>query len=300
MNATVSSRDWALFVALTIMWGSAFGMIELALSGMPSEAVVTGRLGVAAILLNVIRIRMGQALPARADRRVWSGLFAMALFSSVLPFLAVAKAQESVSSSLAGLFMACTPILVALGAHLLFDNEKLSWRTAAGIAIGFVGMVLMIGPDTFGEIAEGQIGAKVLLIAAASFYATSTLIARGMPSLPPLVFTAAFVTLAAGVSVAFLPFADWSKADFNAVSLLGVIGLGVVPSALAQIGYIQLVRSAGATFLSLTNYTIPLWAALVGWIAFDDRVEPLAWMGFALILAGVWLARRKRPVMETG
>ncbi len=295
MGKSVSLRDGAMFVALTIMWGSAYGLIAIGLKDMPPEAVVAGRLWVAAaFLLAIMRVR-GERLPALSDYREWGLLVAMGLTGSVLPFLSISHAEATVSSSLAALFVASVPIIVAIGVHVLFPDERLTMRAALGVALGFAGMIWMAGEETLTELMSGNLNARALLLAAAVFYAASTLIARGAPPrLTPFAFAGGFVLTAAVMSLAALPFADWNGARLTVQGVLAVIGLGLFPSALAQVGYIALIRSAGATFLSLTNYTIPIWAALLGWLAFGDRIAPSTWGAFALILAGVFLARSGR------
>ena len=295
MEKTVSLRDGAIFVALTIMWGSAYGLIAIGLRDLPPEAVVAGRLWVATLFLLVIMRLRGERLPTLSDRREWGLLAAMGLTGSVLPFLAISHAEQTVSSSLAALFTASVPIIVAVGVHLLFADEKLTSRSALGVALGFVGMIWMAGPETLKELVSGNLDARALLLASAVLYAASTLIARGAPPrLTPLAFAGGFVLSAAVMSLGPLALADWDSARLTVPGVLAVVGLGLFPSALAQVGYIALIRSAGATFLSLTNYTIPIWAALLGWAAFGDRIAPSTWGAFALILAGVFLARSGR------
>ena len=286
-----SRADWVLFVLLTIMWGSAFELIGRGLKDLPPEAVVAGRLILAAALLYIIMRLRGERLPPLRDRYDWGVFVAMGLAGSVIPFLAISHAEQTVSPSLAALFMAATPIIVAAGAQVFFHDEKLSFWSALGIAIGFGGMVYLAGPETLRELVSGEVSARALLLLAATGYATATLIARAFsPHVSPIAFTTGFVGVAALVSLIPLIWADWTDTRLRAESLLAVAGLGIFPSALAQVGYVHLVRRAGANFLALTNYTIPIWAGLLGWFM-GDRVALSSWIAFAVILAGVWLAR---------
>ena len=285
-----SRQDWTLFFLLTLMWGSAYKLIDVALTGMPPEALVVGRLAVAALLLNtLLRLRGGQFPSLRSGKTV-AVLLAMALAGSVIPFLAIAHATETVSSSLAALFLASVPILIATGAQIFFPDDRLNLWSGLGIVIGFGGLAYLAGPDTWKELLSGELTARALLLIAAAGYASSTLIARAFSlKSDPLAFAAGFVTFGALLSPLALFLADWEGRTINLASVLAVLGLGIFPSALAQVGYVRLVQTAGANFVGLSNYTIPVFAALLGWLL-GERLPGEAWIGFGIVILGVWLA----------
>lgn len=285
-----SRQDWILFGLLTVMWGSAYKLIDIGLDGMPPEALVVARLGVAAVLLNVLLRLRGETFPRVSSPKNLSVLLAMGLTGSVIPFLAIAHATETVSSSLAALFLASVPILIAAGAQILFPSDRLNAWSALGVLIGFAGLAYLAGPETWAELFSGELTARALLLIAAVGYASSTLIARGFAlSSSPLAFATGFVTFGALVSPLSLFLADWEGHELDWASILAVIGLGIFPSALAQVGYVRLIQTAGANFVGLTNYTIPIWAAVLGW-SFGERLSKEAWIGFGIVILGVWLA----------
>lgn len=295
MTGHPTPRDWLIFALLTMMWGSAYGLIGEALKGLPPEAVVAGRLSLAAVLLLALMRAAGERLQPFSDTRAWAYHGAQALTGFVLPFLFISHAQQEVSSSLAALFLASVPILVAASAPILFASERMNRTTLAGVLVGFAGMVVMVGPAPLREMAQGRIGAQMLLLGSAVCYAASMLVARGTPvRISARAFAAGAVSLAALFSLIPLALADWSVARFAPSSLLAVVGLAVFPSALAQVLYLQLIRRTSAGFVALNNYTVPVFASVVGVGLLGEQLSAHQLAGFGVVLAGVWLAQAGR------
>ncbi|MEL6259383.1 MAG: DMT family transporter, partial [Pseudomonadota bacterium] len=115
------------------------------------------------------------------------------------------------------------------------------------------------------------------------------------PDTPRLAYAAGFVTAAAVGSWVFLFELDLKDVRPDLGSVIGVVGLGVAPSALAPLAYFALVKRAGATFLSLTNYAVPALASIIGLVLFKEKLGWNAFAAFGLILFGVWLAQSQRP-----
>lgn len=292
MTTPPSARHWAMFAALTVMWGAAYGLTGVALEGLPPEAVVAGRLVLAAVILNVLLRVRGESLAPVSDWRAWGSHLAQALTGFVLPFLAITHALEHVSTSLSALFLASVPLMVAGVAPFLFACERLTRFSAGGVVIGFVGMVIITGPEPLAELGRGRVDAQALLLFSAVCYAASVLVARATPArVSPLAFATGAVSVGAVLSLPFLPAADWRGVEVNAASLAAVLALAVFPSTLAQILYLRLIRATSAGFVSLNNYTVPVFASLVGVFALGETLKPVQLGGFAVVLSGVWLAQ---------
>ena len=297
--------DWGLFALLTVMWAGAYALTRIAVDkndpdmGLPVEWVVPGRLTVGAIVLLGIMLATGQRLPPLRDSRRWLVIIGMGLLGSVFPFFLITTAQETVNSSLAALYTAATPIFVTIGATFLFHDERMTPGTAAGVLIGFAGVVVLFGPDAMKGFGDAGVIAQVLLIFATLAYALSSLIARGAPPMKPIPFAAGFVTVAAVVTWPLALTVNPSEVKAGWTNWAAVVGLGLGPSAIAQALYMLLIARTSATFLSLTGYAIPVVRAILGWIFFRETQSVQALLAFALILGGVWLARSgggaKRP-----
>lgn len=292
-----SPLDWGLFSALTLIWAAAYPLTRLAVgkgdaAGLPPEWILPSRLAIgAAILLGVV-LATGRRLPALSNRRAWVFIVCMGLVGSAIPFFLITVAQETVDSSLAALYAAASPVFVALGATLLFEEERMTASTGIGVLLGFLGILVLFGPEALKGVASASLIAQMLLLVATMGYAGSALIARGAPPIEPITFAASYSMVAALVSLPLVFLADSAAVDAEAKNWLAVLGLGVGSSGIAQIFYMLIIARAGATFLSLTGYAIPLVSAVFGWLFFQETQQWNALVAFALILGGVWIARR--------
>nr|WP_321360423.1 DMT family transporter [uncultured Hyphomonas sp.] len=289
--------DWALFALLSLMWAGAYQLTRIAVdkgnpeAGLPPAWVLAGRLTIGAAVLWVIMLAMGKRLPPLRDLRRWRIILLMGLTSSTFPFFLITTAQKTVNSSLAALYTAAVPLFVAIGAHFLFRDEKLTPGSAIGVITGFAGVAVLFGPDALHNLDSASTIAQFMLIGATMFYALSSLLARGAPPMPSISFATGFVTVAAVVTWPFALMVDPATVHADWTHWAGVVGLGVVPSAIAQALYMLLIARTSATFLSLTGYSIPVMAAVLGFFLFGETQTWHAMIAFALILSGVWLAR---------
>lgn len=288
---------WALFGLLTLIWAGAYGVTRVAVGkdvaeGLPPEWVLPGRLTIGAVVLWSLMLATGQRLPPLSDRRRWAYIGAMGVAGSLIPFFLITTAQETVDSSLAALYTAAAPIFVTLGATLLFAEERMTRNTGIGILLGFAGVVALFGPEAVMHFGSASVTAQFLLLMATFAYASSTLIARGAPEMHPIAFAAGFASVGAVLSwpLAFSVDPASVSADWHHWAAIAALGLG--PSGIGQALFMFIVARAGATFLSLTGYSIPIVSAVLGWAFFRETQSWNALLAFALILGGVWLARR--------
>lgn len=297
MNQTRDMTDWILFVSVSLIWASAYALTRGATygpTGLPVGLIVPGRLILGAVILNIAVFASGKRYPRISDTKRWATMLGMGALGMTGPFYLITIAQKTVDSSLAALYVAATPIFVTLGANFLFKDEKLTSRIALGIGVGFLGVIALFGPEAYQNFGSASASAQLLLLIGAILYAGSTLLARAAPKIDPLVFAAGFVSLAALMALPMLASVDWGNLHLTTSPVLSVIGLGVGPSALASILYMALVQRAGATFLSLTGYLVPILSAIIGFIIFREVQSWNALLAFGLILSGVWLAQSRK------
>jgi drug/metabolite transporter (DMT)-like permease len=297
MNKQRDFVDWLLFGAVSFLWAGAYAMTRGATygdEGLPVGFIVPARLAIGAIILNAVLLATGRRYPPITDMPRWAVMAGMGLLGMTGPFFLITIAQQTVDSSLAALYVAAVPIFVVVGANFMFKDERLTPRIALGVGVGFLGVVALFGPDAYENFGSASTMAQLLLLMAASLYASSTLLARAAPKIEPLVFASGFVSLAAIMSLPMLTIVDWETLKLTPKPVLSVIGLGIGPSAVASILYMVIVQRAGATFLALTGYVVPVLSAILGFILFREVQSFNAVLAFALILSGVWLAQGKR------
>lgn len=303
MVAHVPSRPapsplaWTFLVLLGLIWGGSFLGVAMGLRGFGPLWIAAGRIGIAATILAGLALLTGAGLPdawSARGRRIWLHCAGMAVFSNALPFALLAWAQQRVSSGFAGISMAVVPLLVLPLAHLFVPGERMTWARAAGFVAGFAGVAVLIGPTEGGAGGAGL--ARLACIAASASYAVGAIVTRLAPPGPYLAFGAGGLVIAAAL---ILPLAlageGWPEAPPVAATL-GVLYLGLFPTALATVMLVFVVQSAGPSFMSLVNYQVPVWAVLLG-LAFLGEELPGQFLGaLALILAGLALSQfGRRP-----
>ena len=288
MHSRRTLTDWSLLALISLIWGGSFVFTKHAVTEIPAATVAAGRLGLAAVVLTAIVRVSGLRFPR--DPGVWVSIAAMAVGGTALPFYLVTWGQVGIDSGLAGVLMAVMPIATLLMAHYLVDGEPLTYRRAAGFALGFAGIVVLVGPAALLQIGGG---ASTLLhqsavLAGALCYAVNTIIARRVPPTSALVIAAAVMCLAAAVAI---PVALWVDrpwhVDAAPSAVASVVYLGLVSTALAETVYFRLIALAGATFVSVMNYLIPLVAVLAGIVVLGERPGWNVGAALVLILGGI-------------
>jgi len=290
---TPSRRDYLLLATLGVCWGSNFLAIKIAVAEIPPATLTLGRLATAAAILFLVLKAQRLAWPTSA--RVWTHLAFVAIFGNALPYALIAWSEVYVDSGLAGVLIAATPLITMLLAHVSLGDERLSVRRAAGVGLGFLGVVLLIGVDALAGVGH-DLWAQLALLGAAGCYAVAGVVARMMPPTAPNVSALAVTGMA---TLAMFPFAvagDGMQVAPGWTALAAMLWLGAVSTALAMLTYFRLVASAGPTFLSLANYLVPLLALGFGGLLLGERPSWNMAVALALILAGVALTGgRARP-----
>jgi drug/metabolite transporter (DMT)-like permease len=288
-----SAADWLGLGALVAMWGTAFVVIRLAVETVPPLTVAAGRIAAAAGLLLFAVRAAGLRLPGPG--RVWIQLVVLGLIGNCVPFFLIGWGQERVPSALTGILMAVNPLVTLVLAHRFSPGESMTAARSVGFALGFAGIVVLVGPEALLEIGGGasDLARQGAVLAGALCYATNSILARRLPPIHPLVVSASVLAVAAVVILPVATFVDtpWRLAP-SAASVAGIVWLGLVPTAVATIVYFRLIASAGATFFSLVNYGVPLVALVAGMLVWGEEPGLGAIAALALILAGIAIAQR--------
>ncbi len=293
--------DWALLALIVAFGGSSFVMIRSAVETIPAMAVAPIRLWIGAVLLYALMRQAGRRLPpliARGNgqwriRRSWVWMIGVGAVGNVLPFFIFPWAQQFVDSGLAGIYMAFMPIwTIALA--FFFAGESVDRRKMTGFALGFLGVVVLMGPDVLKGALSSDMGAQAALLLATFLYAAAAVLARRAPPIRPRVFAAGMMLVAAVMATPALFFINLETDQWSAWSMASLIGLGVFPTGVNGVLIIMLIRRAGAGFMSLTNYITPLWAVAMGAAIYGEHLEPAALVALAIILAGVAVSQRAR------
>lgn len=290
-SATRSLVAWQVwFVVLGAIWGCSFWWIKLGLESMSPVDVAFARLAAGAATLLVISALTRSSLPRRTS--TWGHLFVLAVLLNSAPFTLFSYGETHVSAVLAGLINAFTPLATLIVVLFVLRQEHPSPTVLAGLGVGLIGVVVLIGVwDGFG--ASQWLGIAACL-AAVVCYGFGFSYARGhLSTLPHTPVALATGQVLCG-TLQLLPFAllfGHVHAHRPLSSLVGLGALGVLGTGVAYILNFHLVRHAPASVVSSVTYLTPIFAVIVG-VAFLG--ESLTWnepVGALLILVGAALAQ---------
>lgn len=284
----MTSGEWGSLLALSVLWGGSFFFTGVAIRELPSLTIVLLRVGLAALILLAVLRALGMELPN--DRRIWAALVGMGLLNNVVPFSLIVWGQSHIASGLASILNATTPLATVLVAHVLTRDERMTPGRLAGVIVGFVGVVVMIGPAALEGFGTNLL-AQLACLAAAVSYAFAGVFGRRFKRMgvPPLATAAGQVTASA---LMLLPIAlvvdrPWTLAAPSVAASGAVLSLAALSTALAYVLYFRILATAGATNLLLVTFLIPVSAILLGSLVLGERLDPTHFLGMALIGAGL-------------
>jgi drug/metabolite transporter (DMT)-like permease len=285
------SFDYVLLGLLAAIWGSSFLFIKIAVDGVPAITMTALRLAVSGVFLAVLAWAMGQKIPF--ERRYWVPILLGAASGNALPFVLIGWGEEKIDSNLAAILMAPNPLITLVLAHLFTTDEKLSAGKLAGVGLGVIGLLVLIGPSTLAQIGD-DVSRQLAVGLAGACYATNAVISRRLlMDTPPYGTAAAVLIASAAMVVPFVPLdGDLAGIAPTTSSLLAIVVLGVLNTAVGTLIFFAIVRRQGASFYSQINYLVPLLGVVYGALFLAERPSPNALVALVLILIGVAVARR--------
>lgn len=285
-----------LFGVLGVIWGIPYLLIKVAVAEVDPVVLVFVRCFLAAVIVLPVALARGSVLPAL---RRWRPVLAYTAAEIVVPWIFLARAERELPSSLAGLLLATVPVVGVGIALVTRRSERLGPTGAAGIALGLVGVALLVGfdvgaaSDRAALLAVGEIGIVVLGYAIGPVVMT-----RWMADLPSSGVVAVSLSVAA---LAYLPFAlvAWPTRLPSQEAMWSMGVLAVLCTAVAFGLLFALVAEVGPVRATLITYLNPAVAVVAGVVVLDEPLTPFTVTGFALIIAGSVLAtRRPRAVAQ--
>lgn len=288
--------DYALLTTLGIIWGISFTFIKIAVSTVPAIPMTISRLAMTVVLMIGLMLWMRERWPPWG--RVWWFIALSAFLGNSLPFILIAWGQEQVDGSLAAILMSPSPLAAALLAHIFTHDDKLNRYKLAGIALGVLGITVLMGLDNLSRLGS-DLKYQLMILFAGCCYGANVVINRGLVGGSALANVTAVITLSL---VMLLPLAlipgTWDFTPSTA-SILAMITLAIVSTCIGTLMLLALVKRQGPAFTAQVNFLVPVFGVISGALILAERPAPRALAGLALILAGVAVARRGsglRPV----
>ena len=282
----MTRRAWLAFAAASVLWGIPYLFIKLALEGgFTPPSLAWARVAMASVVLLVLAWRSGKLGSLRGR---WRWLIVYAIVEISIPFPMIATGEQHVASSTTAIVIASVPLIGALLA-LRFDHSERPTRSRAlGLAVGFAGVIALVGIDVAGRTDE-LLGTAAILVAAIGYAIGPMVIKHRMAGLDPRATMGASLAIA---SVALAPFAaaDAPHSMPTAKAIVAIIVLGLVCTAAAFVVFSILIHEAGTSRATVITYVNPVVALALGVTLLDERPGAGSVLGLVLILGGSWLA----------
>ena len=293
INRAMGPREWAMLIALSVLWGGSFFFNAVAVKELPPFTIVFLRVGLAAALLNAALPLLGLRLPSAP--RIWVAFFGMGLLNNAVPFMLFVWSQTHIASGLASILNATTPLFTVLVAHVFTGDEKLTGNRLLGVLLGLAGVTVMIGPQALAGRAIADLGgdtlAELACLGAALSYACAGVYGRRFKRLgvAPLLTATGQVTASAILLAPITAFAErpWTLPIPSWAGFGAILGLAVFSTALGYLLYFRLLSTAGATNLLLVTFLLPVSTLVLGTLILAEPIVPSELLGMALIGLGL-------------
>ena len=286
---------------LALIWGSSFLLIKFAVEGLAPTQVVLGRLAAGAAVLLVIVVVTRQPLP-RAPA-VWGHVALMGIVANIVPFFLFAWGEQRITSGMAGVLNGTTPLFTLAFALMALTEERWSLQRFSGLLLGFVGVVVVVGPwNTEGRV--NPVSGQLACLGAAACYGVAFVYTRRFLAnrgYPPLSLSAAQLIMATVLLALVAPVVASDPTRLTPLVVVSVLLLGAVGTGLAYLLFYRLISEVGSTSASMVTYLIPIVAVVLGVVVQSDPVTWNLFVGAAVVLVGAAMAAGRlslRPATE--
>jgi drug/metabolite transporter (DMT)-like permease len=284
-----AARGWLLpFLTLAVIWGASFLFIKVGVSELHPLHVALGRVGAGAVALLVILAITRDRLPREA--KVWGHLAVLGALTAA-PFTLFGYGEERVSSVLAGIWNATTPLIVLPVAVLVFRTERMTARRTVGISLGFVGVLIVLG--VWEGVGGSQLTGQLMCFGAAICYGFAIPYLRrfmtGRPESGVALSTAQLLMATAQLAVVapLVAGAPPALTDLSADVIASVLALGALGTGLAFALNFRVIRLAGASTSASVTYLLPVVATVIGVAGLGEHIAWHQPVGAVVILVGV-------------
>jgi drug/metabolite transporter (DMT)-like permease len=289
----VKPLDWLLFAGLVVSWGSSFVMSKLALTDVSPEWIAAARLVIGAGVLAAVALL--QRASWEKDLRTLTVYAWLGLVGNAAPFFVITWGMQFISSGVAGLLMGTIPLIVIVMAHVALPGERLTLPRILGFCLGFLGIVVLIGPENLLDLkAHGQeLLGELAVVAGCVMYGVNAISAKRSGLKGTIAASAMVLAFGAVLSVAYaLTQSPFALQHAPAPALWALLGLGLIPTGLATALWFKLVERTSPTFTTMSNYLVPVYALVFGALTLGEEIGWSVLIALALILCGIYMSRR--------
>jgi drug/metabolite transporter (DMT)-like permease len=277
--------ELTLLLILSALWGASYSLIKIGVETIPPITLIAARTIVAAaVLILVIRWR---GLHLLNDAATWRRFLFQACLNSVIPFTLIAWAEQTTDAGLATILNSTSPIFAFLLTALVTRHEPITGRKLFGVVAGLVGTCLIVGVQAADGLGQ-QVWAQLAIVVATVCYAGAAIFGKSFKGQDPIM-PAAGSLLCGGailVPVSFIVDRPWGLTP-SLSSILALLMLSVLSTALALVIYFRLVQTLGSVGATAQSYLrVPIGMA-ISVVFLGETVTPAAWLGLVCTLVGV-------------
>jgi drug/metabolite transporter (DMT)-like permease len=297
MNQSQSKSWLGIYIALGIVWGCSFIFIKLGLEFLTPFGVAFGRCALGALaLLIYTRIKK---ISLVKDRRMLGHLWVVSLLLNIIPGILFALAETQVTSILAGIINAVTPLMTLIAIIVVSRNEPPTKPQVIGLLIGFLGVLTVLG--AWKGLGTNPLWAILVLLAAVTCYGFSFPYSRRFilpANLSPESMATAQVSLGALTLLPLFIFDGVNGNEYAIGPVLAMVALGVFGSGFAYIWNFTIMRAAGSAIASSVTYVTPVVAVIVGLIFVQEKLHWYEPVGAIIVLLGAAIAQGRIPLQS--
>ena len=280
--------DWVMLITLATVWGGSFLFNAILVAELPVITIVAIRVTVAALALwGFVRVT-GRKIPTAPQ--VWGALLILGVLNNAIPFSLIVQGQTQITSGLASILNATTPLFTILVAGFFLTDERFSVLRVLGVIVGFSGVILMVGPEALGGLGA-DFWAQLCALGAALSYGFASVFGRRFRELKvdPVMVATGQVTMS---SLVLWPIALWIDGPQDILGLsikaaASMFGLAVLCTSFAYILYFRILERAGATNISLVTFLVPISAIILGVLVLGESIFIKEIIGMTLIGLGL-------------
>ena len=297
----MKTKDWVLFWLVGLIWGTSFLWIKIALEDVSPIMLVGfrtlfGSLG----LCIIIAFNKSAHVPWQDLKKHLLDFVILGFINIAIPWMLISWAEQFIDSGTAAILNGTVPLFTIVISPIFIEDDHITIPKLSGLAIGFIGVVLLMLPSIQDGWNDNLIGQAVFLLATLS-YAVSTVFARKrMHNLPSQL--QAFLQLIAGMTII------WSIALFTErpmvfpqlpITRLALLWLGLLGSSAAYLIYFSLLHKMGPTRVATVTYIPPLVGVILGAVFLGEVFYWQTLLGAALILSGITIVNIKKKQAAT-
>lgn len=284
----MSRRGWGLFALVGVLWGVPYLFMKVAVDELATPVIVFARVLIGALVLIPLATFKNALRPAL---KYWKYILLYAILEMVIPWSLITSSQRELSSGVVALLVATVPIWATFFAHYSGDTTAAHRTRLFGIAIGLVGIALIVGIESLNDV-DNFLALAGVLVAAFSYAWAVNMITSKAPEVSGVAINGIAMAIS---TLIFAPFAltHLPSSAPSTKTILATLGLGVICTAMAFWVFFKVLDEIGAARASLVVYPNTALAVVLGIILLDEQLTLAIGIGLPLVLVGSYFASRK-------